>query len=197
MVGMNLTSPIDERKKSWRQQVRSRRQALPAAQRQRYDAALVAHLDSYLKTALADAPLAAYLPLPQEPGGSALSTWLATTSHEIWLPRVVGPRQLAWGCWDDHQTWRTGAFGIREPEQSPYTFAETTSAALIVPGLGATPTGRRLGQGGGFYDQLLATTALPTMLLLYSWEIDAAVPYADHDCQVAVIITEEGMHTCT
>jgi 5-formyltetrahydrofolate cyclo-ligase len=73
------------------------------------------------------------------------------------MPRVLGGGRLDWHpLRSDHQC-HPGAFGLREPDPEKVPGGPLPPGTLLlVPGLGFAVDGRRLGQGGGFYDRLLA-----------------------------------------
>ncbi len=92
--------------------------------------------------------------------------------------------------------------GIAEPATPAATHMTTpamldTTDLVITPALALTPDGYRLGQGGGFYDRVLAASATcpaPPLFvaLAFSHEISADLPIEDHDRAVAMIITPQG-----
>jgi 5-formyltetrahydrofolate cyclo-ligase len=51
---------------------------------------------------------------------------------------------------------RPGAFGILEPASSAAEVAVEDIDVVLAPGLAFDPTGRRLGYGGGYYDEVAA-----------------------------------------
>jgi 5-formyltetrahydrofolate cyclo-ligase len=65
---------------------------------------------------------------------------------------------------------------------------------IIVPGTAFTPDGRRLGQGGGWYDRFLPgrrTDAL-TIGVGFAPQVVAVVPTDAHDVELDCIVTEDG-----
>lgn len=81
--------------------------------------------------------------------------------------------------------------GVREPiggNPIPVDFIDL----VIVPGLGFTPTGHRIGRGMGFYDRFLA---LPEFLgvscgLGFEDQIIEQLPVLDHDMPLGMLVTD-------
>jgi 5-formyltetrahydrofolate cyclo-ligase len=63
---------------------------------------------------------------------------------------------------------------------------------FVVPGIGFTKDGQRLGNGLGFYDRLLARAPQATRIgLAYSVQIVDAIPAEPHDIRMHTVITED------
>ncbi|RFU65706.1 5-formyltetrahydrofolate cyclo-ligase [Peribacillus glennii] len=88
-------------------------------------------------------------------------------------------------------------FGLQEP-----ILNETTEAPreeidlLIVPGLGYTRTGYRIGFGGGYYDRFLPYYNGPTLSLAFNEQVLPALPIEKHDIPVGKLITPERVFVC-
>lgn len=152
------------------------------------DAAVVSHLLTWLGE---PQRVAAYYPLPNEPGGPALVSALAE-KHEVWLP--ITPRQgdLRWGKFDGEL--RRGAhFGIWEPEgPGEASISVLECDAVIVPALGVDRSGMRLGQGAGYYDRALEGVDCPIVALVYDEEVHEVLPSEPHDRPVDAAVTQSG-----
>jgi len=61
---------------------------------------------------------------------------------------------------------------------------------IIVPGLAASIDGKRLGRGGGFYDQLLAKYPdVPTLIVIPKMALREDIPTEPHDVLIDEVIT--------
>lgn len=84
--------------------------------------------------------------------------------------------------------------GVREPiAGSPVPLAEID--LVVVPGLGFTATGHRIGRGMGFYDRFLAQNDFIGVScgLAFEEQILADVPVLDHDIPLAMLVTDKGI----
>jgi len=78
-----------------------------------------------------------------------------------------------------------------------FIFPETPEGAwqcaptlIIVPGLAASSDGKRLGRGGGFYDQLLKKYPdVPTLIVLPKMALRESLPTEPHDVLIDEVIT--------
>ncbi|MDO4570168.1 MAG: 5-formyltetrahydrofolate cyclo-ligase [Planctomycetia bacterium] len=93
-----------------------------------------------------------------------------------------------------------GAFGILEPceelQNLPERVARPEDLDLIVaPGVGFDHCGRRLGQGGGFYDRLFEKIKKRTRVvgLAFDCQLVETIPSGSHDARVHAIATESGL----
>jgi 5-formyltetrahydrofolate cyclo-ligase len=62
---------------------------------------------------------------------------------------------------------------------------------ILVPGLGFTPAGERLGRGGGYYDRFLAriqASAISTWGVAFSCQLLPSLPMESHDLRVTRVL---------
>lgn len=98
-------------------------------------------------------PIGGYWPVGGEMDPRPLLAALAKAGRTIGLPRLetrTGP--AAFLRWDDGAL-SADAFGVPSP---PMTAREVAPKLLLVPLLAFDRVGRRLGQGAGIYDRVLA-----------------------------------------
>lgn len=136
--------------------------------------------------------VAAYVSTAEEPSTRALLDELHHRGAVVLLPRLLDDDDLEWGRYESGLL-RKGRLGILEPAGECLGAGAVTDADVVIcPGLAGTPSGERLGRGGGSYDRALVRTRPGALraLLLYDDEVTDAVPVDPHDEPVDVIVTE-------
>ncbi len=91
---------------------------------------------------------------------------------------------------------RPGYFGIPEPRGAQRFEPQRGDAAVVfVPGLAFSPSGERLGRGGGFYDRFLASTGpgVTAVGLAYSFQVMERLPQEPWDQRLAYVVTERAV----
>ncbi len=141
--------------------------------------------------------LSAFWPIGDEPDlRPALQAWARDDRLELTLPVILTKAApLEFRAWTPDATMAPGAYGIPEPRSTP----ARTPDIVLVPTLGYTVDGDRIGYGGGYYDRTLAalrqgghaTLALGIAYACGRLAPDVHVP-EPHDMRLDAIITEEG-----
>jgi 5-formyltetrahydrofolate cyclo-ligase len=179
-------------KRVLREELLADRAALPAPARAGFDRALIA---AAVALTGGHRRVAGYVPMPGEPGGSALVDALADAVPELLLPVLRPDFDLDWAVHD-------GSFapGHRPRLSEPVgprlgVEAVATASLVLVPALAVDGSGSRLGRGGGSYDRALARVPaeVPVVALLYPDEILPALPHEPHDRPVTGALTPAGL----
>lgn len=135
--------------------------------------------------------IAAYNPLPSEPGPADLPARLAGAARAVFLPISLPDGVLAWAQAGSDNA--PGALGIAEPRGPRFTSALLRSCGLVVaPALAVDRQGMRLGKGAGYYDRALTGLDAPVAAVVYDWEVVDAVPHDAFDQAVDAVITPQG-----
>lgn len=138
--------------------------------------------------------IAAYVPLPTEPGGPAADFLAALGDTTILVPCLLPDNDLDWAIHDGQ--FEPGPRGLSEPPGPRLGAAAITSADLVIaPATAVDHAGNRLGRGGGSYDRALARAADATEVaaVVYDHEILDHVPHDAHDRPVTMIISPDGV----
>ncbi|MDP2314530.1 MAG: 5-formyltetrahydrofolate cyclo-ligase [Pseudomonadota bacterium] len=106
------------------------------------------------------------------------------------LPRVTGS-VLTFHVWSG-EPLVPGSFGIPEPTLALPMIDPSAIDVLLVPGVAFTSAGARLGQGGGFYDRVLAGPRGRAIGVAWSFQVVETVPLDPWDQGVDGLVTEGG-----
>jgi len=88
--------------------------------------------------------------------------------------------------------YRTGNYGIREPELNENLNILQDKALILMPGLIFDQNKHRLGYGGGYYDKYLTLHKEHiTAALCYNFQIVDELPFEEHDVLPNYIVTEK------
>lgn len=119
---------------------------------------------------------------------------LRPLAHELWqqgqtvcLPRVVERgHPLSFNIWEPDGALEPDVLGIPTG-----TGANIWPATIIIPMLGYSRQGHRLGYGGGFYDRTLKTSPFPTLSIGVCYtELEVEdFPAEYHDQRVEYVVT--------
>lgn len=85
-----------------------------------------------------------------------------------------------------------GRLGVREPPNSAELIPVEQIDLFVVPGLGFTPDGKRLGRGGGYYDATLraASERSRRVGLAFSEQVVEGIPTSTEDVDMDLVVTE-------
>jgi len=88
----------------------------------------------------------------------------------------------------------SSGLGIREPIAGKPIPVDLIDL-VIVPGLGFTPTGYRIGRGMGFYDRFLAQGDFVgrSCGLAFEEQVVEHLPVLDHDVPLSMLVTDQGV----
>jgi 5-formyltetrahydrofolate cyclo-ligase len=142
------------------------------------------------------ATVAAYVSLPGEPGTGVLLDALHDAGRRVILPVLLPHLDLDWGTYRGADRLRPAGRGLLEPDgETLGVGAIATADVVLVPGLAVSPTGMRLGRGGGSYDRALGRVPVGTFTcaLLFDDEVGIRVPAEPHDRPVRAVATPSGV----
>ena len=131
----------------------------------------------------------AFVGVASEPDTGALIETLHQLGAIVYLPRVEGDHIVA----VRHNAavrMESGAYGI--PAPAGPSVSPGVIDIVIVPGLAFTSDGRRLGQGGGYYDRYipLLRTDCETVGVCFHEQLVQSVPGDLHDQRVSRVVTD-------
>ena len=183
----------EEGKPALRRALRAARRALTGEERARAQGEICAHL-LFNKTLRAAEVIGVYDSFDGEVDLSALYELLAALPHPKRLAFPVHERGAPLRFFEA-RAWRAVEGSYRRPVGPEVPLEDLD--LLLVPGVGFSPTGARLGLGGGFYDRTFGgdpqrTSAPLTFGVAFSLQITEQVPVDPWDLRVSALVTERG-----
>ena len=192
----------------------ARRQEVSPAERARLSAAMTARLGALPELVAATksgGTVAGFVALPgkgEVDPAAALSAARARGAH-VALPRVSAeaPRLRFHDVTDtaallpgDDAALVPGPFGLREPAPSAPEITVENIDVMLLPGLAFDRAGRRLGYGGGYYDEaagrLRAAGRGFLVGIAYDFQIVDRCPAGEADVGVDCVVTDGQVVRC-
>ncbi|MGA2582546.1 MAG: 5-formyltetrahydrofolate cyclo-ligase [Tepidisphaeraceae bacterium] len=137
-----------------------------------------------------------YLSTPQEADTAPLALRCWQSGKTVVVPKVSWNqrRMLPVEIQSLQTSMTTSNAGVREPvsgQPMPVNLIDL----VIVPGLGFTTDGHRIGRGMGFYDRFLAQPEFVGLSCGYGFEeqVIERVPVLDHDMSLSMLCTDRGI----
>ena len=187
---------VDDAKEELRKVLRSHRRTHHQHPSSGHTAACEALTEHALEAVAGAANVATFVSVGAEPCTRLLLERLHEAGVKVLLP-VLGPRLArCWGLFQGSADLAERA-PRRPPEPSgPSMPAEAVGQvdALIIPALAVDSAGRRLGQGGGWYDRMLPLRSpeAHTFAILHPEElVPGPLPMEEHDEPVDAVITAQ------
>lgn len=144
------------------------------------------------------ATFAAYLGVGTEPPTIPLINALHAAGNRILLPVCLPERRLSWVYWTPDSAFTRSKYApIQEPVGEHHDISVVGSAAgIFLPATAVDRAGNRIGQGGGYYDRLLAELSeggwnVPGIAIVYDNEVlaEGSIPAEAFDRPVRSILT--------
>ena len=131
-----------------------------------------------------------YYPIGSEIFTQDIIQELLSKGKEVFLPKVMG-EGMEFRKIIDFSSLEPGNFDIMEPkEECP---VDNDLDVILVPTVGISQTGVRLGYGYGFYDRFLAKNKTVAISLTLEKQIIKNIPKSEHDIIMDWIVTEDKM----
>ena len=189
-------TPIDEIKAELRKSALTRREAMPAAERQTAAETIAARMFPIpIKTGMI---VSGYSPLKSEINPLPLLRMLAAAGAQLALPVVAGRgKPLIMRSYAFGQLLDAGVWGIREPRDDA---PEVEPDILIAPLAAFDRQGNRIGYGAGYYDmtinRLRQQKPIVAIGLAYAAQELPEVPVTSRDARLDLVLTEREVIDC-
>lgn len=132
-----------------------------------------------------------YHSLPTEAPTRGYAKWLSENGRNIALPSFADrDAPMRYRAWRDPYGDEDLVPGPHRHLQPGQDAEELSPVVVIVPLLGFTAAGDRLGQGGGHYDRWLAANpSVPALGLAWDCQLRDQLPIEPHDVRLRGVIT--------
>jgi len=132
--------------------------------------------------------IAFYYPIGSEVKTQDLMLKVLSLGKDVLLPKVQED-ELDFRKITDLNSLEKGSFDIMEPKDNCEKSDKID--VIIVPTVGISVDGNRLGYGHGYYDRFLAKTDAVSVALTYEKQIIKSVPSTENDVTINWIVTED------
>ena len=129
-----------------------------------------------------------YYPIGSEILTQDIIQELLSDGKDVFLPKVI-EKEIEFRKIIDFSSLEKGSFDIMEPKED--CEIDNDLDIVLVPTVGISPMGVRLGYGHGFYDRFLAKHKSSTISLTFEKQIIKKIPKSEHDIMIDWIITED------
>lgn len=180
---------IPERKAKLRKQLRAKRRAVSPEERASAAIAVAKKLCSLERIRAAKYVLA-YMPMKSEFDIQPAVYMIEAKGVTVVYPLCIDNGGLRLFVPAEENGFVKGAYGILEPNtETAREISPDELDAIILPAVGFDRKGRRLGQGGGYYDRLLASVSCFTVAVGYDCQLVDEVPTEKTDRSVDAVVT--------
>ena len=187
--GMSLT------KATLREQLRAEAARHASAERQEGSREICSRLDREAIWRNARKVLA-FMPLEGEPDITALFPPYLASGRILALPRfdaAAGGYQAVHVTDPATQLVR-GRYGVLEPKPECSLLSLKELDLAVVPGIGFSLNGCRLGRGKGYFDRMLCEVRGWKCGVAFDWQVTVEIPSEQHDIHVNSIVTPTRWH---
>lgn len=192
MAGRRLCANMTS-KQRWRKRLLQKVIRVPKQTRLARSRKICAGLHRLIRR-LKPATVFAFAPTPFEPNLWPFYAALWKKGARIAFPKVRG-RSLHYYMVSAKRQLAPGTFHILEPVPSCRKIANPRRGdAILVPCVGLSTDGHRLGHGGGYFDRWLArNTRAARIAVLFRLQRNRHVPYSDNDAVIQYSVSEIGV----
>ena len=132
--------------------------------------------------------VACYFPIGSEVNTHDIMLDILNQNKCLLLPRIEN-ESLVFYIIPSLEKLEKGNFGIMEPKDSCKKAKKID--CVLIPTVGVSKSGIRLGYGKGYYDKFLSSTSTVKISLTYSKQIVKSIPSDSHDIRMNWVVTED------
>lgn len=186
---------ISEQKKIFREEIRKKRRLLTKEEIERESAKALVQLLQTPEYVLCHS-IFSYVSYQKELSTFPLIKTAFSDGKFVAVPKVISEYDMEFFKIRNVSELKPGFLGILEPENTKTILYPDKNSIFILPGMLFDKTGRRMGYGGGFYDNYIEKcrqrgNALKLIGYSYDFQLleNEQVPFGEHDQCVDMIVT--------
>ena len=184
---------IRERKRALRSEIRARERQMPPEAKQAADREIIRRLTETEEYKTAETVFA-FVGTKREIDTRALLEDIMAAGKTLCVPLCTGDGSMELRRISSFTELSEGAYGILEPAASSAVIAESGVDLAVVPCVSCSHSGKRLGQGGGFYDRFMERYKGKAILICREELTREDIPAEAHDFQFRTVITDAGIY---
>ena len=132
--------------------------------------------------------IACYFPIGSEVDTHDIMLNILKQGKNLLLPRIVDDN-IQFYIVSNLEKLERGSFEIMEPKDSCDRAKKID--CVLIPTVGVSKLGIRIGYGKGYYDKFLSSTGAVKISLTYSKQIVKIIPSDSHDIKMNWVVTED------
>ena len=132
--------------------------------------------------------IACYFPIGSEVNTHNIMLDTLEQGKNFLLPKIIDDN-IEFYIVSNLEKLEKGRFEIMEPKDSCEKAKKID--CMLIPTVGVSKLGVRLGYGHGYYDRFLSSTDTMKISLTYSKQIVKSIPSDSHDVKIDWIVTED------
>ena len=183
---------IAEEKQALRREVRAAERALDPLCREASDRAIAARLLA-LPLYREAGTVFCFVSTSREIDTRPILKDVLATGRRLCVPRCAAGREMELAVLSSLAELEPGAYGILEPKSGCTVLTAEDVDFAVLPCVSADRRGRRLGQGGGYYDRFLRRYRGKMAVVCREALLRPHSPQEEHDVCIPWVLTEDGV----
>lgn len=138
-----------------------------------------------------------YLSFGNEPCLDSFLKQAMLEGKQIYVPEIVSKHEIVAVKLNDLQFLTNDSYGIRSVSGKKEYLEHKSLQLVLVPGVGFSTCGGRIGMGAGYYDRFLAKASNALRVgITYNTLLCEDIPMDEHDQVMQYVITETTVTQC-
>ena len=133
-----------------------------------------------------------YISTENEPCTDVIISDALLAGKAVYVPKCLSKGIMVPVLIDENTQYEEGYMGIREPSEYDNAVCPSEIDLSVIPCMSASPDGKRIGHGAGFYDIFLSKTKTYKLCLCFGELMYDNIPADENDIIMNCIVSESG-----